>query len=257
MDYTSKIFADLWKNVKPVDPDGMCPICQEKKKKPVIVRCGHIFCRDCLKKYYKKKRKELLEEFNTNLLSPKCPICRKSILRFRHWPLVEGQDSESIRNDREVIVEPAVEATTNQVQVSANVEQGDENVAGPSNLIVEHMRGMTVEDVKPRLILGDPKASTSKEPEVIQIDSSQSEAEEEMIAEKLTPDSRKIVYIESDLGNFRGRNAKYLVKYQDDSTGIATASECKKYPEVWQAWYKRTRAANQREYMKKQKEAKK
>jgi len=45
--------------------DLECPICLNLMKKPIVLVCGHTFCRDCI-----QKQKE-----NSN----KCPICRIQI----------------------------------------------------------------------------------------------------------------------------------------------------------------------------------
>ena len=44
-----------------------CPICLNNARLPVVTRCGHIFCWECIKNWVKKKDK--LE----------CPICKNGI----------------------------------------------------------------------------------------------------------------------------------------------------------------------------------
>ncbi|KAL0966920.1 hypothetical protein UPYG_G00302280 [Umbra pygmaea] len=48
----------------PFEEDLSCPVCCDIFKDPVIVCCGHSFCRTCLQKSWKEKK------------SRKCPMCR-------------------------------------------------------------------------------------------------------------------------------------------------------------------------------------
>ncbi|CAI5669855.1 unnamed protein product [Oreochromis niloticus] len=45
--------------------DLCCPVCQEVFRDPVILSCSHSFCKDCLKRWWRKKR--ICE----------CPVCKK------------------------------------------------------------------------------------------------------------------------------------------------------------------------------------
>ncbi|KAL4007766.1 hypothetical protein ACER0C_001618 [Sarotherodon galilaeus] len=47
------------------EEDLCCPVCQEVFKDPVILSCSHSFCKDCLKRWWRKKR------------TRECPVCKK------------------------------------------------------------------------------------------------------------------------------------------------------------------------------------
>jgi len=43
----------------------MCPICQEKMISPIVLRCTHIFCEDCVSEWFERERT--------------CPLCRAAV----------------------------------------------------------------------------------------------------------------------------------------------------------------------------------
>jgi len=66
-----KLFADLCQkgdaNLESLTIDEQCLICNEKIKNPVVVRCGHMFCQDCLVRWLDIKAA--------------CPLCKRQIDR--------------------------------------------------------------------------------------------------------------------------------------------------------------------------------
>ena len=46
-----------------------CSICTEIFQKPLMVNCGHTFCKNCIVKWIERNKK-----------SSKCPLCRSPIL---------------------------------------------------------------------------------------------------------------------------------------------------------------------------------
>ncbi|KAH7537705.1 hypothetical protein FEM48_Zijuj03G0121100 [Ziziphus jujuba var. spinosa] len=42
--------------------DDLCAICQEKMHVPILLRCKHIFCEDCVSEWFERERT--------------CPLCR-------------------------------------------------------------------------------------------------------------------------------------------------------------------------------------
>ena len=44
-----------------------CPICLNNARLPVVTRCGHLFCWECIKNYVNIKRKS------------ECPVCKNGI----------------------------------------------------------------------------------------------------------------------------------------------------------------------------------
>nr|XP_014339425.1 PREDICTED: tripartite motif-containing protein 35-like [Latimeria chalumnae] len=54
---------DLKRSAGSLEEDITCSICQELFKDPVITKCGHNFCRECVCEYWKEK------------MSQSCPIC--------------------------------------------------------------------------------------------------------------------------------------------------------------------------------------
>ncbi|XP_030609298.1 nuclear factor 7, brain-like [Archocentrus centrarchus] len=45
--------------------DLCCPICKEVFRDPVLLSCGHSFCKDCLRRWWRKKR------------AHECPVCKR------------------------------------------------------------------------------------------------------------------------------------------------------------------------------------
>lgn len=101
-----------WLNVKPIDPEDDCIVCLSKKKTPVILRCGHVFCRKCIERNYKNQRRQFLEEYGTNLLAPTCPTCRREIHRFRNWPMMNRPPGEAIDTNAGSVVVAGEESDT-------------------------------------------------------------------------------------------------------------------------------------------------
>uniref|UniRef100_A0A2K5CU66 E3 ubiquitin ligase TRIM40 n=1 Tax=Aotus nancymaae TaxID=37293 RepID=A0A2K5CU66_AOTNA len=53
---------------KDTQEEGVCPICQERLKEAVSTKCGHLFCRVCLKQHVEKASA-------SGVIC--CPLCRK------------------------------------------------------------------------------------------------------------------------------------------------------------------------------------
>lgn len=113
MDYLEK----KWLNVQPIHPEADCSVCLSKKKKPVILRCGHLFCRKCIERNYKNQRRQFLKEYETGLLAPTCPVCRREIHRFRNWP-----SSETINTFTRSVVE-ALEKSDSYCEIILEVNE--------------------------------------------------------------------------------------------------------------------------------------
>ncbi|XP_028994431.1 nuclear factor 7, brain-like [Betta splendens] len=47
------------------EDDLFCPICHDIYKAPVLLSCGHSFCRDCLKRWWREK------------ITQECPVCKR------------------------------------------------------------------------------------------------------------------------------------------------------------------------------------
>uniref|UniRef100_A0A668RXN3 RING-type domain-containing protein n=1 Tax=Oreochromis aureus TaxID=47969 RepID=A0A668RXN3_OREAU len=47
------------------EEDLCCPVCQEVFRDPVLLSCSHSFCKDCLKRWWRKKR------------THECPVCKR------------------------------------------------------------------------------------------------------------------------------------------------------------------------------------
>uniref|UniRef100_A0A3Q4ME08 Nuclear factor 7, ovary-like n=1 Tax=Neolamprologus brichardi TaxID=32507 RepID=A0A3Q4ME08_NEOBR len=47
------------------EDDLCCPVCQEVFRDPVILSCSHSFCKDCLKRWWRKKK------------THECPVCQR------------------------------------------------------------------------------------------------------------------------------------------------------------------------------------
>ncbi|KAL3967080.1 tripartite motif-containing protein 35 [Sarotherodon galilaeus] len=56
------------------EEDLCCPVCQEVFRDPVILSCSHSFCKDCLKRWWRKKR------------THECPVCKERSSK-KHPPL--------------------------------------------------------------------------------------------------------------------------------------------------------------------------
>ncbi|CAI5670040.1 unnamed protein product [Oreochromis niloticus] len=56
------------------EEDLCCQVCQEVFRDPVLLSCSHSFCKDCLKRWWRKKR------------ARECPVC-KEISSKKHPPL--------------------------------------------------------------------------------------------------------------------------------------------------------------------------
>ena len=50
--------------VNPVDEDFHCIICQLPAKEPVLTRCGHRFCNECLEEYIRRYVSMLKRKLN-------------------------------------------------------------------------------------------------------------------------------------------------------------------------------------------------
>jgi hypothetical protein len=53
------------KHVVTENEDNICPICQDKLASPVVLKCQHIFCEDCVCVWLDKENS--------------CPMCRAKI----------------------------------------------------------------------------------------------------------------------------------------------------------------------------------
>ena len=62
----NKLTEDEFKNLPSCSEISNCAICMENKKMNIKLKCGHIFCKTCIKKW-------LTEKSNT------CPNCRIEI----------------------------------------------------------------------------------------------------------------------------------------------------------------------------------
>uniref|UniRef100_A0A8D2J6C8 Uncharacterized protein n=1 Tax=Varanus komodoensis TaxID=61221 RepID=A0A8D2J6C8_VARKO len=51
--------------------DALCPQCKGYLKDPVLMECGHNFCRDCISSYYQK--------WNKKSTPVQCPVCSKPL----------------------------------------------------------------------------------------------------------------------------------------------------------------------------------
>ncbi|ETV77312.1 hypothetical protein H257_08759 [Aphanomyces astaci] len=59
-----------------------CPVCLDPILHPIATRCGHIFCRDCLDRWWTEGR----------MVSTRCPVCNKRLQRrdiFVLYPYIE------------------------------------------------------------------------------------------------------------------------------------------------------------------------
>jgi len=62
--------------------DGLpfaCHICREAFKQPVVTRCGHYFCEECILNHVRKEKK-------TNRITAPCPICNKDTSAVFNFP---------------------------------------------------------------------------------------------------------------------------------------------------------------------------
>ena len=59
-----------------------CPICLSNARLPVVTRCGHIFCWDCIKEWVNKKGKM------------ECPTCKNGIKLNEVIKLYSGNNQE-------------------------------------------------------------------------------------------------------------------------------------------------------------------
>ncbi|XP_042310940.1 zinc finger protein RFP-like [Sceloporus undulatus] len=60
---------DVWKAVKYIQEEATCPICLELFKEPVILDCGHNFCRACISRCQQEPKRKV-----------SCPECRQSFV---------------------------------------------------------------------------------------------------------------------------------------------------------------------------------
>ncbi|EMS51890.1 RING finger and transmembrane domain-containing protein 2 [Triticum urartu] len=59
---TANVSVCWWNSLQAIAAGDMCAICQEKMHVPVLLRCKHIFCEDCVSEWFERERT--------------CPLCR-------------------------------------------------------------------------------------------------------------------------------------------------------------------------------------
>ncbi|GER31955.1 RING/U-box superfamily protein [Striga asiatica] len=57
----------------------LCAIFQEKMRSPILLRCDHIFCEDCLSEQFERARSQRT-----------CPLCRTWVRSAQLWPFGDG-----------------------------------------------------------------------------------------------------------------------------------------------------------------------
>ena len=67
------------------DPTSQCSICMDSYQDPMVLPCSHMFCKECLKEYDRKKG------------DGKCPICRSSTQTEVELPSLTESEAPTIR----------------------------------------------------------------------------------------------------------------------------------------------------------------
>ncbi|KAJ3025053.1 UNVERIFIED_CONTAM: hypothetical protein HDU68_007518 [Siphonaria sp. JEL0065] len=85
--------------------DSECPNCLDFLTDPVITKCGHAFCQECITGYLSHHGANLQEDHDEENIVKPCPVCRKDVsektLTDASWFVRPGQRKEIIELDEE------------------------------------------------------------------------------------------------------------------------------------------------------------